>query len=75
MLKSLKKIFNKRTDYNKLKKVITPVPPKFINAVMDSINLGLADKTQSLLSDLSSGELANIIEQLDASNRKKLIFF
>ena len=75
MLKSLKKIFNKRTDYNKLKKVITPVPSKFIHALMDSINLGLVDKTQGLLSDISSGELANIIEQLDASNRKKLIFF
>ena len=75
MLKSLKKIFNKRTDYNKLKKVITPVPPKFIHALMDSINLGLIDKVQGLLSDISSGELANIIEQLDASNRKKLIFF
>jgi magnesium transporter len=75
MLKSLKKIFNKRTDYNKLKKVITPVPSKFIHALMDSINLGLIDKAQDLLSDISSGELANIIEQLDASNRKKLIFF
>ena len=42
---------------------------------MDSINLGLIDKTQSLLSDLSSGELANIIEQLDSNNRRKLIFF
>ena len=31
---------------------------------MDSINLGLIDKTQGLLSDISSGELANIIEQL-----------
>ena len=75
MLKSLTKIFNKRTDYEKLKKEIAPVPPKFINALMDSINLGLIDKTQSLLSDVSSGELANIIEQLDATNRKKLIFF
>ena len=75
MLKSLRKIFNKRTDYNKLKKEIAPVPPKFINALMDSINLNLVDKTQSLLSDLSSGEIANIIEQLDASDRKKLIFF
>jgi magnesium transporter len=75
MLKSLKKLFNKRTDYNKLKKEIAPVPPKFINALMDSLNLGLIDKTQSLLSDLSSGEIANIIEQLDASDRKKLIFF
>ena len=75
MLKSLRKIFNKRTDFNKLKKVITPVPSKFIHALMDSINLGLVDKTQGLLSDISSGELANIIEQLDASNRKKLIFF
>jgi len=75
MLKSIKKIFNKKTDYNKLKKVITPVPSKFIHALMDSINLGLVDKTQGLLSDISSGELANIIEQLDASNRKKLIFF
>ena len=75
MLKSLTKIFNKRTDYNKLKKEIAPVPPKFINALMDSINLNLVDKTQSLLSDLSSGEIANIIEQLDASDRKKLIFF
>ena len=27
------------------------------------------------LSDLSSGEIANIIEQLDAGDRKKLIFF
>jgi magnesium transporter len=42
---------------------------------MDSINLGLIDKAQGLLSDISSGELANIIEQLDATNRKKLIFF
>ena len=75
MLKSIKKIFNKRTDYNKLKKVITPVPSKFIHALMDSINLGLIDKAQGLLSDISSGELANIIEQLDASGRKKLIFF
>ena len=75
MLKFLRKIFNKRTDYNKLKKEIAPVPPKFINALMDSINLNLVDKTQSLLSDLSSGEIANIIEQLDASDRKKLIFF
>ena len=75
MLKSLKKIFNKRTDYNKFKKVITPVPPKFIHALMDSINLGLIDKAHGLLSDISSGELANIIEQLDASSRKKLIFF
>ena len=75
MLKSIKKIFNKKTDYNKLKKVITPVPSKFIHALMDSINLGLVDKTQGLLSDISSGELANIIEQLDANNRKKLIFF
>ena len=75
MLKSLKKIFNKRTDYEKLKKEIAPVPPKFINALMDSINLGLIDKTQSLLSDLSTGETANIIEQLDAVDRKKLIFF
>ena len=75
MLKSLTKIFNKRTDYEKLKKEIAPVPPKFINALMDSINLGLIDKTQSFLSDLSSGEIANIIEQLDASDRKKLIFF
>ena len=65
MLKSLKKLFNKRTDYNKLKKEIAPVPPKFINALMDSLNLGLIDKTQSLLSDLSSGEIANIIEQLE----------
>ena len=75
MLKSLTKIFNKRTDYEKLKKEIAPVPPKFINALMDSINLGLIDKTQSFLSDLSSGEIANIIEQLDAGDRKKLIFF
>ena len=75
MLKSLKKIFNKRTDYNKFKKVITPVPPKFIHALMDSINLGLIDKAHGLLSDISSGELANIIEQLDESSRKKLIFF
>ena len=75
MLKSIKKILNKKTDYNKLKKVITPVPSKFIHALMDSINLGLIDKAQGLLSDISSGELANIIEQLDASNRKKLIFF
>ena len=75
MLKSLKKIFNKRTDYEKLKKEIAPVPPKFINALMDSINLGLIDKTQSLLSDLSFGEIANIIEQLDSGDRKKLIFF
>jgi len=75
MFKFLRKIFNKRTDYNKLKKEIAPVPPKFINALMDSINLNLVDKTQSLLSDLSSGEIANIIEQLDASDRKKLIFF
>jgi len=75
MLKSLKKIFNKRTDYNKFKKVITPVPSKFIHALMDSINLGLIDKAHGLLSDISSGELANIIEQLDASSRKKLIFF
>ena len=75
MLKSLRKIFNKRTDYNKLKKEIAPVPPKFINALMDSINLNLIDKTQNLLSDLSTGEIANIIEQLDASDRKKLIFF
>ena len=75
MLKFLRKIFNKRTDYNKLKKEIAPVPPKFINALMNSINLNLVDKTQSLLSDLSSGEIANIIEQLDASDRKKLIFF
>ena len=42
---------------------------------MDSINLGLIDKAQGLLSNISSGELANIIEQLDANNRKKLIFF
>ena len=28
-----------------------------------------------MLSDISSGELANIIEQLDANGRKKLIFF
>ena len=75
MLKSLTKIFNKRTDYEKLKKEIAPVPPKFIKALMDSINLGLIDKTQSFLSDLSSGEIANIIEQLDAGDRKKLIFF
>ena len=75
MLKFLRKIFNKRTNYNKLKKEIAPVPSKFINALMDSINLNLVDKTQSLLSDLSSGEIANIIEQLDASDRKKLIFF
>jgi magnesium transporter len=75
MLKFLKKIFNKRTDYEKLKKEIAPVPPKFINALMDSINLGLIDKTQSLLSDLSFGEIANIIEQLDSGDRKKLIFF
>ena len=75
MLKSLKKIFNKRTDYNKFKKVITPVPSKFIHALMDSINLGLIDKAHGLLSDISSGELANIIEQLDESSRKKLIFF
>ena len=75
MLKSIKKIFNKKTDYNKLKKVITPVPSKFIHALMDSINLGLVDKTQGLLSNISSGELAYIIEQLDANNRKKLIFF
>ena len=40
MLKSLKKLFNKRTDYNKLKKEIAQVPPKFINALMDSLNLG-----------------------------------
>tara|TARA_Y100000590_G_scaffold455094_1_gene603079 strand:+ start:2417 stop:3826 length:1410 start_codon:yes stop_codon:yes gene_type:complete len=75
MFKSLNKIFNKRTDFNKLKKDIAPVPSKFINALMDSINLGLIDKTQSFLSDLSSGELANIIEQLDSNDRKKLIFF
>ncbi|MBH71403.1 MAG: Magnesium transporter MgtE [Alphaproteobacteria bacterium MarineAlpha6_Bin6] len=75
MFKSFNKFFNKKTNYDKLKKVITPVPSKFIHALMDSINLGLIDKTQSLLSDVSSGELANIIEQLDATNRKKLIFF
>jgi len=51
MLKFLRKIFNKRTDYNKLKKEIAPVPPKFINALMDSINLSLVDKTQSLLNN------------------------
>jgi len=75
MKKFIKKIFNKRTDYSKLKKEIAPVPPKFIKALMDSINLSLVDKTQSLLSDLSSGEIANIIEQLDSNDRKKLIFF
>ena len=75
MLKSLKKIFNKRHDYERLKKEITPVPSKFIHALIDSIDLGLADKTQGLLSDISTGELANIIEQLDSNNRKKLIFF
>ena len=61
MFKSFNKFFNKKTNYDKLKKVITPVPSKFIHALMDSINLGLIDKTQSLLSDVSSGELANII--------------
>jgi len=75
MFRSLNKIFNKRQDYEKIKKEITPVPSKFIHALMDSINLGLIDKAQALLSDISTGELANIIEQLDANNRKKLIFF
>ena len=63
MFKSIKKIFNKKQDYEKIKKEITPVPSKFIHSLMDSINLGLIDKTQSLLSDISTGEIANIIEQ------------
>ncbi|PPR38324.1 MAG: Magnesium transporter MgtE [Alphaproteobacteria bacterium MarineAlpha6_Bin4] len=75
MLVSLKKIFNKKHDYERIKKEITPVPSKFIHALMDSINLGLIDKAQALLSDISTGEIANIIEQLDSNNRKKLIFF
>jgi len=75
MFRSIKKIFNKQHNYERIKKEITPVPSKFIRSLMDSINLGLIDKTQSLLSDLSSGELANIIEQLDSNNRRKLIFF
>ena len=75
MFNSIKKIFAQRTDYKKLKKEITPVPSKFIKDVIDSINLGLIDRTDSFLADLSSGEIANIIEQLDSSDRKKLIFF
>ncbi len=75
MLKSIQKIFNKKQDYEKIKKEITPVPSKFIHSLMDSINLGLIDKTQNLLSNISTGEIANIIEQLDSNNRKKLIFF
>ena len=75
MFNSIKKIFAQRTDYKKLKKEITPVPSKFIKDLIDSINLGLIDRTDSFLADLSSGEIANIIEQLDSSDRKKLIFF
>ena len=75
MFRSIKKIFNKQHNYERIKKEITPVPSKFIRSLMDSIKLGLIDKTQSLLADLSSGELANIIEQLDSNNRRKLIFF
>ena len=75
MFNSIKKIFAQRTDYKKLKKEISPVPSKFIKDLIDSINLGLIDRTDSFLADLSSGEIANIIEQLDSSDRKKLIFF
>ncbi len=75
MFNSIKKIFAQRTDYKKLKKEITPVPSKFIKDLIDSINLGLIDRTDSFLADLSSGEITNIIEQLDSSDRKKLIFF
>ena len=75
MLNSIKKIFTQKTDYKKLKKEISPVPSRFIKDLIDSINLGLIDKTDNLLSDLSSGEIANIIEQLDSDDRKKLIFF
>ena len=67
--------FHFLTNYQKLKKEISPVPSKFIKDLIDSISLGLIDKTDSLLKDLSSGELANIIEQLDSNDRKKLIFF
>ena len=75
MFDSINKLFNKRTNYQKLKKEISPVPSKFIKDLIDSITLGLIDKTDSLLKDLSSGELANIIEQLDSTDRRKLIFF
>ena len=75
MFDSINKLFNKKTNYQKLKKEISPVPSKFIKDLIDSISLGLIDKTDSLLKDLSSGELANIIEQLDSNDRKKLIFF
>ncbi len=75
MFDSINKLFNKKINYQKLKKEISPVPSKFIKDLIDSISLGLIDKTDSLLKDLSSGELANIIEQLDSNDRKKLIFF
>ena len=69
MLNSIKKIFTQKTDYKKLKKEISPVPSRFIKDLIDSINLGLIDKTDNLLSDLSSGEIANVAQGRGAQEK------